>query len=41
MIRTAKVEDIDQVLALLKDFARASLLKYDDWTPADEKVVEE
>jgi RimJ/RimL family protein N-acetyltransferase len=41
VIRTAKVEDIDQVLALLKDFARASLLKYDNWTPADEKVAKQ
>ena len=39
MIRAAKIEDVEQVLELLKAFASASLLKYDDWSPADLKVA--
>ena len=39
MIRSATVQDIDQVLRMLKSFAAASLVDYAQWTTKDEAAA--
>jgi len=39
MIRSATVQDIDQVLRMLKSFAAASLVNYANWTVKDEAAA--
>lgn len=39
MIRAATIQDLDQVLRLLKSFAAASLVDYAAWTAQDESAA--